>query len=172
MATTVPATDPAPQFLFIASISSRLISGFRINNDGSLAPVSGSPFVTGAPARAIAGLQNALIVGDETGIKAFSVDKATGTIQQTDAITPGEKLMVRVVEGKLQTLPALSSPSSTEARAAPPAVLDASGKFMYIVDSSQGELLAFRVEAQKLFPLSPPSYPLPGGSASITLVKP
>lgn len=132
------------------------------------------------------------MVGGKTGIKLFSVDKESGAILQTDAIqagpvnellrdpatnavvavTPTQRLLVSAVQGKLQVLPAGNMLSAREATTLPPAVLDASGKFMFVVDSTRSQLMAFRVEDRKPVPLSPASYPLPGGSASITLVKP
>jgi len=168
-----------------------LITGFRINHDGSLAPVAGSPFPSQNAAH-VAALDNLLMVAGKTGIKLFSVDKESGAILQTDAIeagpvsellrdpatnvvvavTPGQRLLLSAVKGKLQALPAGNALSPRDARVLPLAVLDASGKFMFVVDSSSANLMAFRVESGKSVPLSPASYPLPGGSASITLVKP
>jgi len=167
-----------------------LITGFRVNHVGSLAPVAGSPFPSQNAAH-VAALDNLLMVAGKTGIKLFSVDKESGAILQTDAIEagpvsellrdpatnavvavmPGQRLLLSAVKGKLQALPAGNALSPRDARVLPPAVLDASGKFMFVVDSS-ANLMAFRVESGKPVPLSPASYPLPGGSASITLVKP
>ena len=194
MAGNVSKKDPPSQFLFATSPDSRLMHGFKINSDGSLAPVSGSPFVTGIPLRSLASVQNALIAAGEDTILAFTVDQETGSIRQSDAIktaaisrltadlpanaviatTSAGSIAFRVAKGKLEPLPgeiAASKPASTKAQAPPSAVLDASGRFMYVVDAGKAELAAFHVEQGRPKALSPPAYPLPSGTSAIALVK-
>jgi hypothetical protein len=184
MSAEVPA-----QFLFTASPNSPLLSGFRMNADGSLTPVPGSPFVISTAARAIAGVHGALLVADGAGIRVFRVDKETGAIRQTDsarigtitslvndpqmnaviAVSPAGALALRVMDGMLQAQPAPMA--QAEAHTSRQAILDATGRFMYMVDVSRAELMAFRAQNGKQLPLTPQSYPLPRGTAFITLVE-
>lgn len=193
MAGEVSKKDPPTQFLFAASPDSRLMTGFRINSDGSLAPVAGSPFVTRSQVRTLAAMPNALIAADQNTIFAFAVDKETGSIRQTDAVkiaaisrltpdlpanvviatTGTGKVAFHLLKGKLEPLPeeiVASEIASTQAQPSS-AVLDASGKFMYVVDAGKAELAAFQVEHGKPVALSPPGYPVSRGTAAIALVK-
>jgi hypothetical protein len=186
MSTAVPA-----QFVFTASPNSPLLSGFRINVDGSLAPIPGSPFLINTSARAIAGVHGTLLVADGAGIRVFSVDKETGAIRQSDsarigaitdllsdlhsdaaiAVSPTGAMVLRVKDGKLQAQPAPMSPGSAEAQTSRQSIVDAADHFMYVVDAGKAELMAFRIENAKPLPLTPQSYPLPRGTAFITLVE-
>src|ERR1700761_4689980 len=60
-----PKTGAGTQFLFMGDSSASAISGFRINQDGSLMPVPGSPFSTAAPVHAVTSMHGALIVANE-----------------------------------------------------------------------------------------------------------
>ena len=195
MAATV-SKNSTQQFLFAVSVDSPLMSGFKIGENGSLMPVPGSPFVISEPSRFVTSVQGALIVAGENTITAFRVYTETGSIQQTDGIRTSkisqlmtdlpanvvfaatEKGLVafRVSEGKLKAMPgsvAASEMESIKAQSQPSAVLDASGRFMYMADASKAELAVFPVENGKLSTLSPSAtYPLPHGTASIALVKP
>jgi hypothetical protein len=178
------------QFVFTASSNSPLLSGFRINADGSLAPIPGSPFLINTSARAIAGVHGTLLVADGAGIRVFSVDQETGAIRQSDsvrigaitdllsdlhsdaaiAVSPIGAMVLRVKDGKLQAQPAPMSPASAEAQTARQSIL-AADRFMYVVDAGKAELMAFRIENGKPLPLTPQSYSLPRGTAFITLVE-
>jgi 6-phosphogluconolactonase (cycloisomerase 2 family) len=194
MAASVDRRDPSSQFLFAVSPDERLIIGFRINSDGSLAPVSGSPFVTRTPLRLLVSVPNALIAAGPDTIFAFSVDKETGSIRQTDAVktaaiarlhadfsanavivtTSAGKIAFRLSHGKLQTLPgemATTETASAKDQPSSPAVLDASGRFMYVVDAGKAELDGFQVGQGKPTALSPPSYPVSRGTSAIAVVK-
>jgi hypothetical protein len=192
---TVARKDGPAQFLFTVSPDSPLMDGFRINGDGSLSPVLGSPFVASVPMRFAVSAQNALIVASQDAIFAFAVDKETGAIRQTDsagtggvsqlmtdvpagtvlATTSAGTVAFTVSGGKLKALPGSMTASqlaSARAQAQPAAVLDASGRFMYVVDAAKAELAAFQVESGKPVPLSPSAYPVPRGTTSVALVKP
>jgi hypothetical protein len=191
MSAEVPRSSSPAQFLFTASANSPLLSGFRINADGSLAPVPGAPFVIGASVRAIASVRGTLLVADGAGIRAFSVDQETGAIRQSDsiragpitdlvsdpqadaatAVSPAGALALRVMDGRLQTQPAPMAAASAESQTSRQAVLDATGRFMYVVDVNKAELMALRIQNGKPIPLSPQAYPLPRGTSFITLVK-
>ena len=187
----VPRSKGPAQFLFTASANSPLLSGFKINADGSLTPVPGSPFVIGTSARAIVGVHDALLIADGAGISVFSVDMETGAIRQTDsakaatitdlvsdpqmnaaiAVSPAGALALRVVHGRLQAQPAPMAQAQVEAQTSRQAILDATDHFMYVIDVGKSELMAFRTQNGKPLPLSPQSYPLPSGTAFITLVE-
>lgn len=148
------------------------------------------------PSRFVVSVQDALIVASENTITAFRVNSETGSIQQTDAIKIGKisQLMTdlpanvvfaatekglaafRVSDGELKAMPGAVAASEVESiKAQPPtsAVLDASGRFMYVADASKAELAVFPVKNGKLSTLSPSAtYPLPHGTAAIALVRP
>ena len=156
--------------------------------------IPGSPFSTTAPVHAATSMHGALIVASGTSITAFAVNKETGMIQPTDSIKTGAvesleadsaentifattqkgTLAFRVSGGKLQTLPSTLAVSARQAVApqSPPAALDASSKFMYVIDASKAEIAAYRVDEGKPIPLTPPSYSISRGANSLILVKP
>lgn len=171
------------------------MSGFKINHDGSMTPVPGSPFPTTAPVHAAVSLHGALVVASEASLTAFAVDKETGFIQPTDSIkavavksletdsaenailatTQKGTLAFRVSNGKLEPLPAARAVSAQEQSVtthSPSAVLDASGRFMYVLDATRAEIAAYRVDQGKPVPLSPSAYPIARSANSLTLVKP
>ena len=194
MATPVAKKDGTAQFLFTVSPDASLMNGFRINGDGSLAPVAGSPFVTGMPMHSAVSVHQTLVVAGKNTISAFAVDKDTGAIQLTDTVKMGSisKLVAghtddvvvaktsagptafRLSEGKLKALPETMAESELASAKGPPpsAVLDASGRFMYVTDATKAELDAFQIENGKPRALSPAAYPLIHGSAAVALVKP
>jgi hypothetical protein len=98
-----------------------------------------------------------LISTSEGAVTAFKVDKEAGSIEQI-------------------TLPASSmadaDPSSSATTGPQLAVLDRSGRFMYIADVNRAELLPFRVENGRLSALSRAVIPIPSGTTSIAIVKP
>src|SRR5262249_20099333 len=124
---------------------------------------------------------------------AFAVDKETGSIRQTDAVkiaaisllttdlpasaviatTGNGKVAFRLSKGKLEPLPEEIETSEIASAKIQPsfAVLDASGRFMYVADAGKAELAAFQVEHEKPAALSPPSYPVSQGTPAIALVK-
>lgn len=134
------------------------------------------------------------MVANETSITAFVVNKETGMIQPTDSTKTGAvesleadssentifattqkgTLAFRMSDGKLEPLPATLAVSARQAVApqSPPSALDASSKFMYVIDASKAEIAAYRVDGGKLVPLTPQSYPVSRGANSLTLVKP
>ena len=155
--------------------------------------VPGSPFSIAAPAQAVTAMHGALIVASGTSITAFAVNKETGMIQPTDSIKTGAEsleadsaentifaatqkgmLAFRVSDGKLQTLPSTLAVSARQAVApqSPPAALDASSKFMYVIDASKAEIAGYRVDEGKPMPLTPQFYPTSRGANSLILVKP
>ncbi|HEY7401935.1 MAG TPA: hypothetical protein VIB39_00305 [Candidatus Angelobacter sp.] len=194
MAGDVGKKSPSTQFLFAASPDTRLMNGFRINSDGSLAPVPGSPFVTRTPLRSLASLENALIAAGEDTVFAFAIDSETGTIRQTDRVktasitgltaSPSAKAVIvttsvgnvtfRLSQGKLEALPeemTAAAAASIKSQSPSSAVLDSSGRFMYMVDTGKAELQAFQVDHGKPAALSPHAYPVSRGTAAIALVK-
>ncbi len=171
------------------------MNGFRINGDGSLEPVPGSPFVTSTPMRFAVSVHGALIAASKDSLFAFAVDHETGAIRQTSAFQTGAisklatdlpanmvlattqagPIAFLVSNGKLMAVPGEMTDSeiaTAKAQPQPSAVLDASGKFMYVADAAKAELAAFQVENGKPLALSPPAYPVPRGTAAIALVKP
>jgi hypothetical protein len=155
--TPTPASAQVPQtgsqFLFAGDAVSPWITGFRLNSDGSLAPLPGSPFAAGAPVRALHAVRDGLMVETENAVSFYRVNQETGELQQDSASA------------------ALSASDLSRLAAAGPqtAALDAAGKFMYVVDVQRAELLAFRVEKGKLV-LLPPVYPVMAGTGSLALV--
>jgi 6-phosphogluconolactonase (cycloisomerase 2 family) len=191
---SVPAeaskTGAGAEFLFVSGTSgSSLVSGFKINPDGSLIPVPGSPFAMGGQVRAIAAMQGSLVVAGEKSITAFAMDKETGFVQQTDSIK-SEAISTLEADSSQNTILAttqkgsmafglsngklvpVSSASAASDRQPSPAVLDATGQFMYVMNASNAEVAAYRVDQGKTEALTPSSYPVSQGANLLTLVKP
>ena len=167
------------------------MTGFRINPDGSLTPIPGSPFSISAPVQAETSLPGILIVAAQASINVFTVDQEAGSIQQTDSIkasgvqslradasasailatTQQGTIAYRMSNGKLQPLSmevaaALAVPKENPSMA----MLDSGGQFMYVMNQAKAEIQAFRVDQGKLQPLTPAAYPASRGANSITLV--
>src|SRR6185503_14396108 len=68
------------QFLFTADPSAGVILGFKINSDGGLSPVPGSPFVAPDSPTLLAATQQDLFVANKSGLTLFGVNRETGTI--------------------------------------------------------------------------------------------
>lgn len=188
------------EFVFTADPDAGVILGFRINSDGGLSAVPGSPFVAANSPRLVAAVGNNLLVADEKNLSVFAIARQTGKITKTDsralssishltvdpgsqmafATTPRERLAVHVVNNKLQVSSdsamtpskGASTPAILEKAAAARPVMDASGQFAYSLDSSAGEISAFRVENGGMTPLSPATYAAGHGAVSLAIVKP
>jgi 6-phosphogluconolactonase (cycloisomerase 2 family) len=145
------------EFLFLGDAGAPLITGFRINGDGSLAPVPGSPFAISAPARALAVIQDTLVIADKRGIISYQVNRDTGTLQQTDA--------------GMSSLADVDRTSSANMRPQL-AVLDATGRFMYVADVNRGELAIYQTNNGRPLALSKSTIPISNATISIAIVKP
>jgi len=169
------------------------MNSFRLNEDGSLTPVVGSPFVTRSSLHLLTSLHNHLVAAGEDTLTAFVVDSETGAPRQTDGMktgtisqlnvdAPGDTIVAttqagpvafRVSGGKLKVVPGAIAASELAAiKTQPSAVLDASGRFMFVVDTGKGELAAFRIENGRPIPLPSSTYPVPRGTAALALVRP
>src|SRR5579859_195415 len=162
--TPTPTPTPTPmgatvplQFLFLGDSSAPLITGFRINSDGSLTAVPGSPFTVSAPARSLSSVRDTLFVASGTEITAFKVGMETGSLRQTDSAGTSPWA------GDL-SLSANGGPQL--------AVLDSSGRFMFVGDTNRAELVAHRVENGKPVTLLPFVIRIPRSTSSIAIVKP
>jgi hypothetical protein len=197
-ATVTPTPTPTPtamaavvpsQFLFTADPWAGVILGFKINPDGGLSPVPGSPFVADDSGRWVAGLDGSLLVAGKSSLMAFAVNKETGAIRKSDSVklsgvssliaepvshivfasTASGRVAVRMVNDRLHVSAAVDvavpvADSSTS-------VADASGKFIYQLDPQTGVISAFSLEGGKTAPLSPGSYPAGHSNASLAIVK-
>jgi 6-phosphogluconolactonase (cycloisomerase 2 family) len=182
------------QFLFVADSGSPAIFGNRINEDGSLAPVPGSPFSVQELPLKVAALGTNLLVAGSTRITAYTVDKQSGAIEPMDTlgfdspfefvvdapasvlkvVWQGQVFSYRITAGKFQQLSSalnLLSPAAF-ARASNPPALDATGRFAYFVNTGAAEISAFHFDQGKLSPLAPPSYPAGKRPASVAVVVP
>ena len=204
--TATPTPTPAgmgavvpSQFLFTADPSAGVILGFKINSDGGLSPVPGSPFVAPDSPTLLAASQNDLFVANKSGLTVFGVNRETGTITKMDSVSMSSitnlsvdsadgmafvrsgtrRTEVQVVNDKIQLgevsgimlLRAGASSTAGEASASQQ-VKDASGQFSYALNSSTGEISAFRVEGSSLVPLSPATYPAGHAAVSLAIAKP
>src|SRR6185312_945998 len=79
MSTAVPT-----EFLFTADPVAGVILGFRINSDGGLSAVPGSPFMAAHSPRLVAALGSNLLVADEKNLNVFAIASQTGKITKTD----------------------------------------------------------------------------------------
>lgn len=187
------------QFLFTADPSAGVILGFKINSDGGLSPVPGSPFVAPESPTLLAASQKDLLVANKSGLTAFEVNRETGTITKMDSVampsitnlsvdsadgivfaTSGtRRTEVQVVNGKIQFgavsgIMLMNTGTSSKAGevSASQQVKDATGEFSYALNSSTGEISAFRVEGSSLVPLSPATYPAGHAAVSLAVAKP
>jgi hypothetical protein len=194
MGTAVPS-----QFLFTADPQAGVILGFKINSDGGLSPVPGSPFMARNSPTLVAAMGKDLFVADKADLTAFAVNRETGTITKIDSVampsisdlsvdnsdgvafaTSGtRRTAVRVVNNKIQLgavsgIMLLRSGASALAGQANAGqeVRDSSGRFSYSLNSSTGEISAFQVEDGTMVPLSPASYPAGHAAVSLAIAKP
>lgn len=157
--TPSPTPTPTPmaatvsrQFLFLSDAGAPLITIFKINGDGSLAPIPGSPFPISAPARALKSAQDLLIVEGESGASMFKVNRETGLLEPAANALSASELQSSATSGPEM------------------AVLDRSGRFMYVADVNQSQLLAFRIENERVAS-NPTAYPIPANCSSVALVE-
>lgn len=187
------------QFLFTADPSTGVILGFKINSDGGLSPVPGSPFIAPDSPALLASSGEHLFIANKSGLTVFQVNRETGTIAKLDSVampaitnlsvdnadgtafaTSGtRRTEVHVVNNKIQIgevsgiMLVRSGTASTAAEvSASQQVKDASGQFSYALNSSTGEISAFRVEGSSLVPLSPATYPAGHAAVSLAIAKP
>src|SRR5437764_9832559 len=73
-----PTPTPRTQFLYTADSGAGTITGFRINPDGTLSGVSGSPFVSLGTSY-VKGVGTSLV--SECSLRLYSVNESTGAIQ-------------------------------------------------------------------------------------------
>ena len=90
---STPAASSVTQYLYTADSGSRTITAYKINADGALTSVPGSPFAAGGAnipgtPRFVRAVGSTLIVGDPP-LWTFTVDAASGAIQKSDESTPG-----------------------------------------------------------------------------------
>ena len=197
-ATPMAAVVPS-QFLFTADPSAGVILGFKINSDGGLSSVPGSPFVAPDSPTLLAASQKDLFVANKSGLTVFDVNRETGTITKMDSVampsitnlsvdsadgtvfaTSGtRRTEVQVVNGKIQfgavsgiMLMNTGTSSKVGEISASQQVKDATGEFSYALNSSTGEISAFRVEGSSLVPLSPATYPAGHAAVSLAVAKP
>lgn len=185
MAAVVP-----PQFLFTADPAAGVILGFKVNRDGGLSPVPGSPFVMADSPFLVAGTGENLFVASRTKLTLFVANKATGSIRKADvamlprisrliadlpstavfASTPREELAVRVVNQRML----ISNAAGTRANVvrSETSVVDVTGRFMYKLDPQTGTISVFSMRDGKAEPTSLPPYPAGHGSTSLAIVKP
>lgn len=192
MAAEVPA-----QFLFTADPAAGMILGFKINSDGGLSPVPGSPFELADSPRLLAAVGNHLFVAGNSTLTALAVNKETGAISTKAgplvlasvselaadplsgtvfASVPNGQLAIRVVNDRIQTAQvaagtAALGPSTATGVSKAKTAADATGKFVYVLDSGKGEISAFREQDGKPIPLSV-TYPAGRGATSLTIAVP
>ncbi len=143
------------EFLFLVDAANPVITGFQVNPDGLLSRIAQPPFAISAPARSLQSANNRLIVKTESGSAVFIVDRQTGALQRTDS---NASFTAAELPRAAQTGPVS-------------AVLDASGRFMYVIDSARGELRGYSVNGGTLTELAAP-YPVPRSTSGIAIVRP
>lgn len=191
MAAEVPA-----QFLFTADPAAGMILGFKINSDGGLSPVPGSPFEVADSPRLLAAIGNHLFVAGSSTLTALPVNKETGAISVKPgplvrasvselsvdpssatvfASVPNGQLAIRIANDKAQVSPAAATaalePSTGTGMSKAKTATDATGKFVYVLDSGTGEISVFRAQDGKLAPLSV-TYPAGRSATSLAIAVP
>jgi 6-phosphogluconolactonase (cycloisomerase 2 family) len=199
MAMAVPVARSVSQFLFTADSGSSTIIASRIHGDGSLSPVAGSPFPLGDAPHKVAALEHSLVAAGTTTLTAYSVDKNSGAIRKTDSLVLGapsdnspldfvvdastsmlyavsrqQLLVFRLSKGLFQAVSTATNPISAAAfaKASNTPALDATGRFVYFVNTGASEIIAFHFDGGRLSPLSPPSYPAGQRPLSAAVVVP
>jgi 6-phosphogluconolactonase (cycloisomerase 2 family) len=194
-----PVARSVSQFLFTADPGSSTIIANRINADGSLSPVPGSPFTVRDAPRKVAAMDHSLVVAGTTTLTAYAVDKHSGAIRMTDSqvlgapsdnppfnfvvdastsalyvISRQQLLAFRLSGGTFQAVSSTANPISPAAfaKASNTPALDATGRFVYFVNTSASEIIAFHFDGGRLSPLSPPSYPAGQSPLSAAVVVP
>lgn len=161
--TPTPTATPTPtpfamaaaapsQFLFTSDPNANLIIGFRINSDGGLSPIPGSPFSVSETPRQLISLGSNLIMLSDKGASSFAVSRETGAITPTAAIADREGVMAGGADQK--------------------SVFDVSRKFFYVLDPARAEISAFAVHDGQAAPLSRAIYRAAPGANSLVVVKP
>jgi 6-phosphogluconolactonase len=125
MSKSVPPSAQSASFAFVSNSGSGTVSAFLVGNNGTLSPVTGSPFTSGGGAEFMAfdSAHKLLFVSNQTAntLSAFSVNTTTGML----AAVPG-------------------SPFATGAR--PTAVtVDAAGKFVFVANQAAGSIAVFSI---------------------------
>lgn len=122
-ASTPPAQNAS--LAFVSNSGSGTVSAFMVNTNGTLSPVSGSPFVAGSGAEFMAydSVHKLLFVNNQAAntVSAFSVNTATGVL----TAIPG-------------------SPFTTGARPTAVAV-DSAGKFVFIANQAGNSIAVFSI---------------------------
>jgi 6-phosphogluconolactonase (cycloisomerase 2 family) len=147
MATVVPS-----QFLFTADPSTNSLIGFKINSDGGLSLIPGSPFRISDTPHQLSATGSTLIVKGDKGVSLLSVNRESGAI----------------ATGSVQVFLDWTAAQTTNQ----PEILDASGRFFYAIDPARSEIKAFEMRNGQSVPLSPGAYRTPAGATSLILVRP
>lgn len=166
---------PVPGSPFVVSDSPRLLAAV-----GKNLLVAGS---TTLSAFAVDQKTGTITKTDSLGLRSVSnLVAQPSSPDMAFATTKTAGLEIRVLNGQIGTAPARSAmPSNSAVPKGLPAgnavengkaVVDVSGKFMYLLDSTAGEISAFRLQDGKLTPLSPSSYPAGHGASSLAVVVP
>ncbi|HET9791159.1 MAG TPA: hypothetical protein VFR08_07640 [Candidatus Angelobacter sp.] len=181
------------EFLFVADEKSNSLQGFRINGDGALSAVTGSPFQIGDTPHHLLSSGDSLIMSGSAAIIVFQVDQISGALRQSDSVAAsspvvavdpvnnivyctsnGETTSYRLVKGMLRTIgsaPQVAQSGTASFSGGP--VIDATGSFAYALNTNTGQIDAFRVAGDKrLTPLDPPAYRAGNGAVSIALIAP
>ena len=171
------------ELLYSTDFARDVVSGFRIELDGSLVPVPGSPFATGSgPVSVVADPTADFVYVSEQGsgdVLTFAVDTATGALSlrssvlignapQFSAITYDGKRLYQTVsamnqlagfsvsktDGSLTPIPGALVSTATFPRAV---AIDPAAKFLYVAISSGTTVYGFSMDA-----LSGALAPVPG----------
>jgi len=193
--TVSPTGTPTPMsavvpFLFTLNPGSRTISGNRVQQDGTLIPLSPPPVITDETPLEITSVGDALVVAGERTLRAFLIDKESGAIRQTDsadvpmaselsvdpssmtvrATSPAGAFSFRVAQGRLIARPADGNQDSAGETDRNRSALDPTGKFFFVLDPSAAQITIYRVNGDQLTVLE--SHPVSRGTSSIALAVP
>ena len=169
------AVDPSGTFLYVANDGSNNVSGFKINADGSLAKVSGSPFPAGTqPQQGIAVTAGFVYVSSQLSndISVYSFDNTgsltqlpTSPVKLAPALTPQpESLAVDplsqflftanmtannvsafTVNGNGSLTQAASSPFGVGFSSPQYLVTDRTGSFLYVVNVDNNTVTTYTI---------------------------
>jgi hypothetical protein len=186
------------EFLFVADEKSNSLQGFRIEGDGALSAVTGSPFQIGDTPHHLLSSGDSLIMSGSAAIIVFQVDQTSGALRQTDSVAAsspdviinpvtgilsstanGETTSYRLVKGLMQTIGSSPATIQNKALLSPAAgripglipentVTDATGAFAYALNTKTGQIDAFKVASDKR--LTPLDPPsYPAGQSAVSI---
>jgi 6-phosphogluconolactonase len=141
------AVDLLGRFVYVANLSGRNTSAYRIDNDGALTTVAGSPFPTG------------------NGPTSVAVDPLGRFVYETDSGLAFGAVLAYTIghDGALTPVPGSPFPTGYFSDSIDSLAVDLLGRFVYVASVNGNNISAYQIgENGALTPV--PGSPFPAGS--------